>query len=248
MNETEAIIERVRRVNSEYQHLEIAVDESLLHIKPGQSLLARLEDDHSGWQPYLREHWWPVDMINNHLVVERPASQRYAPGQIVSVMGLIGEPYRFRRTLRNVLLLAYDTAPTPLLLTIPWLLANQISVTMVLLGTARDYATIHLNPEVEIVRGGDGVEWDDQVMTIGWADQVFVVVDEGDEINHFNTVITRFSELRADIPKNYLFGVFRPPMPCGAGACFACVLRMQKESQLVCVDGPAFDLIQVVTR
>jgi len=245
VNETEAIIERIRQVNSRIQHLEVAIDESLKRIKPGQSLLARLHE--KVWHPYLREHWWPVDIKGSKLLIERPADQHYEAGQVVSVIGLVGQPYRFRRSLRNVLLMAYDTFPTALLMNIPWLLSNNISVTLVLLGTAKEYDTTHLNPEVEIVHGDEEITWPDQVMTVGWADQVFVVVAQDDEIGRFSRIVTRFGELRADLPKSYLFGVFRPFIPCGTGACYSCMLQMRKGTQLVCTDGPSFDLTQVAT-
>ena len=35
------------------------------------------------------------------------------------------------------------------------MLGNNIGVTLVLLGDARDYATKHINPEVEVVHGED---------------------------------------------------------------------------------------------
>lgn len=243
MKETEAIIERVRRINGDYQHLELAVDSAMGRIKPGQTLLARVS---SGWEPYLRELWWPVGISQDKLIIERPGADRYEPGQIIQVMGLVGKPYLFRRTLRNVLLVAYDTPPTPLLMTIPWLLGNNVSVTLVLLGTAAKYNTQHLPPEVEVVQGDEEVNWPNQVMTVGWADQVFATVGREDELTRFSKVYARFKERRADLPKNYLFGVFQPMLPCGAGACYACVLRMRDGLSLVCTEGPAFDLTQVV--
>lgn len=247
MKETEAIIERIKRVNVGYQHLEIAVDDTLLKLKPGQSLLACLDTD--SWHPYLREHWWPVGLLDNKLVVERPVREHYEPGQIINLMGLVGQPYRFRRTLRNVLLIACDTPPTPLLMTVHWLLANRISVTLVMLGSAREYTTQHLPAEVEIVLGDDDndlMSWPSQVMTVGWADQVFAVVGGDDEFRRFHQLLARFEERRADIPQNYLFGVFQPTMPCGAGACHACVIPMKKGTPLSCQEGPAFDLTQVI--
>ncbi len=84
MRESQAIIERIRRVNEHYHHLDLSVDEWLCQIKPGQSLLARVTDS---WDPYLREHWWPVAVGPNRLTIERPASARYEPGQVVSVLG-----------------------------------------------------------------------------------------------------------------------------------------------------------------
>ncbi len=246
MKETEAIIERVKRINVGFQHLELAVDPSLMQIKPGQSLLAQMSI--VDWHPYLREHWWPIAITQGKLIVERPIEESYEPGQIVQLLGLVGQPYRFRRVLRNVLLLAYNTPPTPLLMTIPWLLGNNISITIVLLGSAKDYETPHLPPEIEIVQGegNDVLSWPNQVMTVGWADQVFVTVAPRNELSNFHQVLMRFQERRVDIPQNYLFGVFQPTLPCGAGACQACMINMQKGTPLACLEGPAFDLTQMI--
>src|SRR5690606_14638677 len=113
MKETQALIERVRRVNDTHQHLELTVDSSLTQLRAGQSLLART---HETWDPYLREQWWPVNLSRNTLVVERPANVTYEPGQVVNLLGIVGQPFKFRRTLRNVLLMAYNTEPSPLLM------------------------------------------------------------------------------------------------------------------------------------
>ena len=61
----------------------------------------------------------------------------------------------------------------------------------------------------------------------------------------FGEIWRLFNELRADIPKNYLFGVFQPVLPCGVGGCHACMVRMKQGMRLVCTEGPAFDLSQV---
>src|SRR5262249_18730319 len=114
------------------------------------SLLARFSDK---WEPYLREQWWPVIYSKDMLTIERPLEIKYQPGQSVNVLGPIGTPYLFRRTLRHVLLIAYDTPPTPLLGMIPMLLGNQTSVTIALLGEGSHYKTEHLPPQVEIVHG-----------------------------------------------------------------------------------------------
>lgn len=246
--ESEAIIERVRRINPAYQHLELALDtDAIGRIKPGQSLLVRVNQ--RAWDPYLREQWWPVGLARERIVIERPADETYQPSQVVNVLGYVGRPFRFRRTLRNVLLLAHDAPPTPLLMTIPWLLGNKISVTIALTGTATAYDTRHIPAEVEIENGdSDSIDWPNMVMTLGWADQVFCVVGQDDEMGRFSAVLERFRELRNDVPAQYLFGVMQSPLPCGAGACYACMVRTQKATQLACVDGPAFDLTQVVLR
>ncbi len=246
MNETQAFIERIKRVNKHYQRIELAVDVSLTNMRAGESILARrIEKDYEieNWNPYLRELWFPVEIQSNKIiVVERPSNVQYIPGQKFSLIGPIGEPFRFRRSLRNILLMVYHTPPAPLLLTLKPLLAKEVSVTMVLMGTAKDYDTQHLPPEVEVVRAEEDLTWPDMVMTLGWADQVFVLVGQGDELSYFSQVMTLVRERRVDIPENYIFGVFQNVLPCGVGACYACILKTKEGTKLQCIDGPAFDL------
>lgn len=248
MNETRAIIERIRRINADYQYIELAVD-GLAVVRPGESLLVRLGDagkDTMTWEPYLREQWWPVGYVNqNVMLIERPFDNRYQPQQVVSVLGPVGAPYRFRKSLRNVLLVAYNTPPTPLTIMIEQLLNNNVSVTMVLLGDARAYKTDHISPEVEVIRGDNKMDWPEMVMTLGWADQIFCVVGQDDERLRFQEVLAKVKERRVDVPKNYIFGVFQPLLPCGSGACTACLLRVGNELTPVCTKGPAFDLTTV---
>lgn len=243
MKQTDAVIERIVEVNTDFQRLYLSFENPLPRLKPGQSLFVEANQT---LHPYLREVWWPVNIKGDFIVVERPMSEHYTIGQVLDVMGYIGKPYLFRRNLKNVLLIAYNTAPTPLLITIPWLLGNQISVTLVLAGTARHYNTQHLDARVEIIYGEEDFTWTNQVMNAGWADQVFVVVDPADEGRNFRFVYDRFEEMRAVVQQNYLFGVFRPHLPCGAGACHACWLALKTGDSLVCTDGPAFDLSTLV--
>jgi hypothetical protein len=246
MNETQAYIERIMRVNRSYQRIELAVDSSLTQLRSGQAVLARrIEKDYEIelWNPYLRDLWFPVEVpSSNHLVIERPSNYQYIPGQLFNLLGPVGQPFRFRRSVRNILFMIYDTTPTAILMAIKPLLANDVSVTMVLMGTAKAYDTQHLPPEVEIIRAEDDLTWDDMVMTLGWADQVFAVVGQGDELAYFSKIMTLLRERRTDVPEKYVFGVFQNILPCGIGACYACVLKTKQGTKLQCVDGPAFDL------
>ena len=247
MKESQAVVQRVRRLDKTYQRIDIAIDSSLQSIKPGNALLARPKSmrQERMWHPYTRSIWWPVDLKNQLLVIDRPTEERYEPGDVIDIIAPIGQPYRFRRTLHNVLLVAYDTDPSCLLLNIPWLINNNVGVTLVLLGWARQYPFQSLPPQVEIAVGEDGehiLEWQSQVTTIGNADQVFVAVSAGNEMARFQEIWTLFSNRRNDIGKNYLFGVFQNLLPCGVGACDACMIPTKDGYKLACVDGPAFDL------
>jgi hypothetical protein len=239
MQQTKAIIQRVRRINPKYQHVDLGIDEQIGDLKAGQSLLVRQSED---WQPYLRERWWPVSIGPQTLVIERPGHIKYEPGEFVSVLGPVGSFFRFRQNLRHVLLVAYDTPPTPLMSMIPLLLANHTGVTLLLLGEATTYQTTHLPPQVEVLHGGSDLDWEGRVVTIGLADQIFVIVRPDDEIRRFGQIWNMLTELRKDIRKNYLFGVFQAIPPCGAGACHACMVRLQQGTVLACTDGPTLDL------
>ncbi len=246
MRETQAYIERIKRVNRDYQRLELAVDRSLVNLRAGQALLVRrIEKDYETehWLPYLRELWFPVEaQLSNILVVERPAQAQYAPGQLLSILGPVGQPFRFRRKLRNILLIAYHSPPAALLLMLPALLAKGVSATLILMGGARQYDTGHLPQELEIIQAEDDLTWQDMVMTLGWADQVFALVGPGEDIAHLGEIMRLIQERRNEVPPNYIFGVLQRPTPCGVGACQACMLSLRGAVKLQCLDGPAFDL------
>jgi hypothetical protein len=245
MRETQAIIERVSRLSDSVQRLHLAVEDSLLQIKPGQSLLARMLPER--WDPYLREQWWPVGILEGQLVVERPGNLGYEPGQAVSLLGPVGQPFRYKRNLRNVLLIADHALPIPLLMAVPALISNRVSVTLVLAGMeARRYPTQVLPPEVEVIHADDDLGWPKQVMTFGWADQIFATVNADDEMGRMQRIWTRIRALRAEIPQYYLFAVAQPILPCGAGACGACLVTLREGAICtVCLDGPAIDMTKL---
>lgn len=250
MKLTQAYIERVRRASRDVQQLELAaVDDSLRQIRPGQTLLVRPlpeEDNIAIWDPYLHERWWPLGLTPAQtLLVERPATMRYEPGQAFSILGPLGDPYRFLPNVRNLLLMAYDGDLAPLTAMIPRLLHNQISVTLLLLGKARRINTDHLAPEVEILQGEANLDWPDPDGALSWADQIFVTVSRDDELMRFAEVLRFIRQRRQAVARGYLFGVFNAPWACGVGACMACALRTQNGLRLACTQGPAFDLTEV---
>lgn len=246
MRESQAYIERITRVNRDFQRLELAVDRSLSALRAGQALLVRRVDkdyEAEQWHPYLRELWFPVEILaSNLLVIEQPARAHFTPGQLLSIIGPVGQPFRFRQKLRNILLIAYNSTPAALLMMLAPLLERQVSVTMVLMGSSRDYETSHLPGEIEITQADDDLTWSDMIMTLGWADQVFAAVGPGNELEYLGDIMRVMRERRNDVPANYVFGVLQRLLPCGVGACHACALNLRGTLKLQCVDGPAFDL------
>ena len=57
--------------------------------------------------------------------------------------------------------------PAALLLMIPTLLTKQVEITLVLMGSARQYETNHLPEEVEVIQAEDNLTWSDMVIDLG---------------------------------------------------------------------------------
>ncbi len=241
--ETQATIERVRRISPSLQRLDLGVEEGLARLKPGQSLLARTGEDRA--DPYLPEVWTPVGLDGLTVTIERPARDHYTPGQVVSLLGPVGAPFPMRYNLRSLLLMALDTPPTPLVLLATMAVRTKIEVTLVLSGSAQEYPLDVLPAEVEVLTGSLDEGWPNQVTTVGWADQVIAVANPRYRNLLYPQLLAKIKELRADLPKRFVLGLFEGPLPCGTGACQGCGVACQDEDHLTCVDGPAIDLEEV---
>ncbi|WP_119065308.1 iron-sulfur cluster-binding protein [Aggregatilinea lenta] len=244
MRETQAIIERVRHISAEIQHIDLSVDPALAQLQPGQSVLAAPQD-HSAWTPYLRDQWIPVDAQGARLVVELPMTAHYAPGQVMSLLGPVGKPVPLRSGARNLLLIAEDATPTPLV----WIARQRVrdgaAVTLVLSGRALDYSLEQFPAEVEILRGDTDWSWPEQVETLTWADQVIALAPSYTQSESYGRLHHAISQLRHRAPEHFACGLFYQRLACGTGACGACMTACQDGDRLICVDGPALDLKDV---
>lgn len=242
MRDAQTIIERVRRTSTALQRLEIAVESGHRSVQPGQHFLARLTES---WDPYLREPWIPVHQQGNSITIERPAGHSYQPGQVVSLLGPVGKPISLRDSTRTLLLIAYDSTPASLLMLAEQALTAHIGVTLVLVGAAQQYALEALPAEIEVLRGDDKGEWPEQRQNFGWADQIIAIAPPPHDLKRYGRLLEAARTVRVEIPAGYLIGLFQPPMPCGVGACQACLIRCQHNEMLACIDGPAMDLLDV---
>lgn len=244
MRETKAIIERVRRTGDRWQHLELVVEAGLEQIQPGQILLARTE---GFWSSYLREQWVPigVDEDNGFLLVERPIAHTYTPSDAVSVIGPVGSPFPLKRGIRHLLLVALDYPPTRLLFLILEAVRQHAEVALVLTGQAQHYPLGTLPKAVEVVYSPDPMSWQNQDKTLIWADQVFAIAPPVYSAVYFHTLLETSKLARQALPEAFLQGVFDFPLPCGTGACMACMVAGRHTDRLACTDGAAFDLTQV---
>lgn len=240
MHEAQAIIERVRRVSPTLQRLDVAVDRRQAEIGPGQLLLARTTDS---YDPYLRIPWVPVAREQGMVVIERPSHQSYTPGQIVSLLGPVGKPIPLSETIRALLLIAYQAAPTALLMLANTALARGGGVALALIGSAAYYPVETLPTEIEVIRAHDDLEWAERDRMLGWAEQVVAVAPAGFDLPAYTRLMDHVQRLRVEPADGYAYGLFHPPIPCGVGACQACLIHLRGGHEAAaCMDGPAFDL------
>ena len=130
MQESQAIIERVKRVSATIQRLDVAVDRLHQSAGAGQTF--------SPHDPLARSlSARTLDFVQREascLVFERSAGTIYTPGQVVSLIGPIGKPIPLRENIRTLLLIAHEFAPMSLLFLAQTALAKGIAVTLVLGG------------------------------------------------------------------------------------------------------------------
>ncbi|HRE47313.1 MAG TPA: hypothetical protein PLD47_06260 [Aggregatilineales bacterium] len=244
MNEAQAIIERVRRIAPTLQRLEVATDKTHRLIGAGQLLLARLTDS---FDPYLRTPWLPIGRgSNGTLIIERPTHHLYAPGQIVSLLGPVGKALPIGDTVRALLLIAYETTPAALLMAAAQVIERGGAVALALIGRAAAYPVEALPPEIEIIRAADDVRWTERDRMITWAEQIIAVAPPVYDLPAYTRLFDHVKRIRIEPAADYLYGVFHHAMPCGVGACQACLVGLKGGREaLACVDGPAFDLTDV---
>jgi hypothetical protein len=239
MLEAQAIVERVRRLSPSIQQLDLAVDAAHAEVQPGHLFLARTTDS---LDPFLREPWMPVRRDKLSVTVELPVGKVYAPAQVVSLVGPVGRPIPVRDSVRNLLLITHEATPAALVLLAENALRQRLSVSMLLLGASRQYPLDALPPEMEVIHAVDLASWDSKMNLIQWAQQIVAVSAPPLDGEFYATLLDVVSAVMMKVQPGLLYGLYHPPLPCGVGACAACLVRHGAEDVPACTEGPALDL------
>lgn len=244
MRQTHAAIERIIRLSADLTRVELATDFG--SIMPGQYLLVRPRD---AWEPYLRARWELVRVAGGLLSIDHPADAldpSFMPGVTVDVLGPCGKPIPARQGAERFLLIVQDAPLSPLLAFIEAQIENERAVTVVLEGDeAQRYPLGELPPQVEVLHAPGAWGWLEQQETIKWADQIVALAPPHQALQRYGDLWKTITQLRAPRPADFAWGMFRPPVLCGVGACGACLVNGKRGDIHACTDGPALNLATI---
>lgn len=171
-------------------------------------------------------------------------------GDVLDVLGPLGNTFTVAPRSRNLLLVAGGVGAAPLVLLADEAVARGLNVTFLMgaADAARLLPASYLPSAVEYqVATDDGSQGHFGFVTdlvpeyVRWADQVFACGPE-----------PMFRSLRRVLLEHRLGG--KPPaqlsvertMACGLGACLGCVVETRHGMQTSCVQGPVFDMDEIV--
>lgn len=227
----------------------------LLACRPGQFLMLRCGP---AWTPYLRRALFPVEMRADSLAlwIDSLADEglawlsRRPVGDALDLIGPLGKGFTLQPQQRRLLLVAEATHVAPLLAVMQAQLGRQGSVTLLVhAATARDLLPPGaLPPAVEYYTAtADGSAGDGDVLDLAlaqavvWADALCAA----GSAPFLRRLQRRMGEVRPQPLRGFAQVVAPVPLPCGAGACLACLVDTGRGHHRACQRGPVFDLTEL---
>lgn len=252
-------IARVRLVMGDSSLISFGAPEPLIDsARAGHfvEILCRSEESHD---PLLRRPYsiYSVDPEHGEItILVRPYGRgsrwlcNQPVGASLDVLGPLGNRFEIAPRSSHLLMVAGGVGAAPLVLLANEAVEHGLSVTYLMGAISSDglLASQLLPSEVEyVVATDDGSQGHHGFVTdlvptyLRWADQVFSCGPEA-----------MFRSLRGVVIANRFGG--RPPvqvsvertMACGVGACLGCVVETRSGMKASCVDGPVFDMDQVL--
>ena len=169
-------------------------------------------------------------------------------GEILDLLGPLGNGFSIEPASRNLLLVAGGIGIAPLAFLARQALSEGKSVTL-LLGARTDaglYPQQLLPGGVEtVVATEDGSSGTKGMITdilpdyVDWADQIYAC----GPLAMYQTIATNNQQRRVRKPVQISLEV---RMGCGLGACYGCSIRTRRGMKQVCLDGPVFNLDEVI--
>jgi dihydroorotate dehydrogenase electron transfer subunit len=173
-----------------------------------------------------------------------------AVGDVVDVLGPLGNTYDIAPKSSNLLMVAGGVGVAPLVMLAEEAIAKGLQVTF-LMGAenaAGLLAASHLPESVEYVvatedgsRGHLGFITDLVPGFVDWADQIYACGPEP----MYRSLRTTLAAANAR-PRKPIQISIEQSMACGLGTCLGCVVETKRGMRTSCVEGPVFDLEEIV--
>ena len=225
--------------------LTLAAPDLARAAEPGQFAMLRCA---AGWDPYLRRAlpflrtdgatvsflFEPSDLGLSWLAGR-------ALGASVSLLGPLGRGFALAPTTRHLLLADVGGPVAPLLALVNSAAARQLSVVLVIEGTAAAGLASIIPEAVELVTvtGGDkGALREALERLLPWADQVAVAGPE--------EAVRGLASLDAARRPALVQCYVAAPLVCGVGWCGSCLTETRRGTRRTCVRGPVFELNDLV--
>lgn len=223
--------------------------------RPGQFVMLRCGPS---WIPYLRRALYPVDMGENSLAlwIDSVADEgmawlsRRKTGDVLDLLGPLGKGFALHAQQRRLLLVAEAAHVAPLLALMQLQLGRQGSVVL-LLQAPRAAALLPpgaLPPSVEYYTATDdgsagSADALDGLLAsaVPWAD----LLAAAGSASFLRRLQRRIGEVRPEPYRGFAQAVAPVPLPCGGGACLACLVDTGRGYHRACQRGPVFDLAEL---
>jgi dihydroorotate dehydrogenase electron transfer subunit len=208
-------------------------------LRPGQFAFVR---DATTFDPYLRRVLWLYQIENTRvaftLSARDPLAVRSRVGDMLDLLAPLGNAIEFDVNARHVLLIGEGTRVVRLIALAHDAVTQAREV--VLVNRGENIFPAHLlSPEIEY-RTDDALSAE----LIAWADAI--VASGSDEL--YRALADTIRVARYRLEQGFARVIVDVPMPCGAGACYACAVETARGVRLACADGPAFDLATLENR
>src|SRR5215207_5144895 len=171
-------------------------------------------------------------------------------GEVLDVLGPLGNTYEIKPRSRNLLMVAGGVGVAPLVFLTDLALSRNLNVTFLMGSASADglLAPAFLPSAVEYLTATDdgsgghhGFVTDLVPNYMQWADQIFSCGPEP----MFRSLRDVANPLRMQGKPTVQVSVERT-MACGLGACLGCVVETKRGMQTSCVQGPVYDMDDVI--
>lgn len=223
------------------QLLTIHSPELARSMRPGQFALAR---DPCTLDPYLRRTLWlyetQAEKVALTLDANDPLAIRARTGDALDVLAPLGRAVEFERDVKHILLIGEGERIAPLVGIAHAAVRDGREVVLDCRSISNEGSGIFphrlLSPEIEYrtsdVESAELIAWADALILSGSGALLRAVADA-------------LRATRYRIEPGFARALIEMPMPCGTGVCYACAVDTSRGAQLVCVDGPAIDLVEL---